>query len=429
MKQSLKQKQKLSINLTFNLQKQIELLSNTDFEIRCDIEDLITEFCKDSNNKKIAFFRDEVLADRYRNAINPNLKNNFLDFQIDQENNLKDKLLEQLYVSPVSGHETLIGEILIDSIQDNGRLDPELEYIHIKKLIKEDFLLDVNNAKIDSILKIIQSFDPPGCGYKSIEESLDIQIDNLELKTNEKNQIKQSLGSLISQEISIGDLNPLIRNHISKLNLNQGLNFGSDKDLYVRPDLIAFSQKDLWHVSLNDDFMIKELIEIIRNKLNTKNSKKIIEAKSFLKGLEKRQQTLFLVSEFIVTFQTKYLNNESNRKPISNKMVAEALKLSESTISRIVKNKFIQLPDKIIPLKNLLQKKVNKKKEGKDIAAEELKKIIKLLISDEDSSRPLSDENLRNLLLNKYLINIARRTVSKYRNEAGINSARLRKVN
>ena len=428
MKQSLRQKQKLSLNLTFNLQEQIKLLSYSDFEIRCNIDDLITEFCKKSENKKIVFFRDEVLTDKYRNAINPNLRNDFLQFQIDEEKNLKEKLLEQLFVSPVTDYETLIGEILIDSIQDNGRLDPDLEYKDIKKIVKEDYSLEIDNTKIDSILEMIQNFEPPGCGYRSIEESLKIQIDNLDLPADEQNKIKQSLKSIINQEIKIEDLNPAIRKQIYKLNFNQGLNFGSNKDLYVRPDLIAFAQKNLWHVSLNDEFIIKELIEIIKNELKTANNKKVIEAKSFLKGLEKRQQTLFLVSEFIVMTQSEYLSKESNRKPISNKMVAEALKLSESTVSRIVNNKYLQLPDKIIPLKELFQKKVNKDKDGNDVTPKELIKLIKLLISYEDSKKPLSDENVRELLVKEYQINVARRTVTKYRKEAGIHSTRLRKI-
>ncbi len=429
MKQRLDQKQKLSLNLTFNLQKQIELLSYSDFEIRCKIDDLISEFCKDSDHKKLVFFRDEVLADKYRNAINPKLNNDFSEFQIVHEKNLKEKLLEQLYVSPLKGYETLIGEILIDSIQDNGRLDPELEYKDIKKIVKEDYLLDINDAKINSILKMIQNLDPPGCAYRSIEESLNIQIDNLNLISSEQNTIKQALRSLINQEIRIEDLNPGIRKQIHKLNLDQGTNFGSNKDFYLKPDLIAFSQKNLWHVSLNDEFMIQEIIEIIKNELNTPNSKRVIEAKSFLKGLEKRQQTLFLVSEFIVTTQSNYLNKESNRKPISNKVIAEALKLSESTISRIVRNKHLQLPDKIIPLKRLLQKKVNKNNEGKDITPKELQKLIKLLVSDENAKQPLSDESLRITLLKKHQIQIARRTITKYRKQAGIHSTRLRKIN
>ncbi len=86
MKQHLKQKQKFSLNLTLNLQKQIELLSQSGFEIRSNLDDLIHEFCKESNNKKIKYFRDEVLLDRFRHSINPDLQSNSLELPIHQKN-------------------------------------------------------------------------------------------------------------------------------------------------------------------------------------------------------------------------------------------------------------------------------------------------------------------------------------------------------
>ena len=429
MKQSLRQKQKLSLNLTLNLQKQIELLSQSGFEIRSNLDDLISEFCKESNNKKINYFRDEVLVDRFRHSINPHLQGNALELYIDQENDLREKLLEQLIVSPFKEYETLIGEIIIDSILDNGRLDPELEYKDIKKMVREDFSININDTKIESILHLIQNFDPPGCAYRSIEESLEIQVNNLRLEKKEQKKIIKSLTSLVNKEMKIEDLNPETKTQIDKLNLNQGLNFGSNKNLYVRPDLLAFSQKNSWQVVLNDDFMNKDLIEQIKKEIESSNNERVLEAKSFLRGLERRQQTLFLVGQYILVKQNEYLNNNADRRPIINRDIAKALGISESTVSRIVRNKYIQLPNKVIPLKKLMQRKVNKNKEGSDVTPKELKKFITILISEENSNQPLSDENLRTLLSSKYLIKVARRTITKYRKEAGIGSTRIRRFN
>ena len=429
MKLSLKQKQKLSLNLTLNLQKQIELLSLSGFEIRSDLEDLISEFCKDSDNKKLTYFKDEIRTDKLRQSLNPDLDNNFYEISIGAETDLHEKLLEQLIVSPLSEYETLIGEIIIDSILDNGRLDPELEYKDIKRMVKEDFNLTVNDKKIENILRLIQNFDPPGCAFRSIEESLEVQVANLGLeKKEQEKEIMKSLNSLLNEEINKEELDPIIRKQIEKLNLNQGLNFGSNKNLYVRPDLIAFLNKDVWQVSLNDDFMSKELIEIIKAELESSKSEKVLEARSFLKGLERRQQTLFLVGQFILNAQSQYLNKNSDKKPIVNKEVAKALAISESTVSRIVRNKYIQLPDRLIALKELLQKRVNKIEEGKDVSPQELKHYITEFISKENSKKPLSDENLRSILSSEYQIKVARRTVTKYREEAGIGSTRVRKV-
>ena len=429
MKLSLKQKQKLSLNLTLNLQKQIELLSLSGLEIRSDLEDLISEFCKDSDNKKLNYFKDEIRTDKLRQSLNPDLEHNFYELLIDHEKDLHEKLLEQLMISPLKEYETLIGEIIIDSILDNGRLDPELEYNDIKRIVKEDFNLIVDDKKIEAIIELIQNFDPPGCAFRSIEESLRVQVANLGLEKKEYEEIiMQSLNSLLNQEISKEELDPDVKNQIEKLNLNQGLNFGSNKNLYVRPDLIAFSNKDAWQVSLNDDFMNKELIEIIIAEIESSKNEKVVEARSFLKGLEKRQQTLFLVGQFIINKQNQYLNKTSDKKPIVNKEIAKALAISESTVSRIVRNKYIQLPDRLIALKELLQKKVNKSEEGKDVTPQELKQYISEFISKENSNKPLSDENLRSILSSKYQIKVAWRTISNYREEAGIGSTRVRKV-
>ncbi len=429
MKQSLSQKQKFSLNLTLNLQKQIELLSQSGFEIRSNLDDLIYEFCKESNNKKINYFKDEVLVDRFRHSINPDLHSNALELSIDQEKNLREKLLEQLITSPLKEYEILIGEVIIDSILDNGRLDPELEYKDIKRIVREDFYINIKDTNIESVLHLIQNFEPPGCAYRSIEESLEIQVKNLKLEKKEQNNIIKTLTSLVNQEIKIEDLSTETKIQIEKLNFNQGLNFGSNKNLYVRPDLIAFSLKNSWQVALNDNFMNKGLIEAIKEEIESSNNEKVLEAKSFLRGLERRQQTLFLVGQYILTKQNEYLNNNADRKPLTNRDIAKDLEISESTVSRIVRNKYIQLPNKVIPLKELIQRKVNKNEQGSDVTPKELKNFITTLISEEKSNQPLSDENLRALLSSKFLIKVARRTVTKYREEAGIGSTRIRRSN
>ena len=427
MKQSLRQKNKLSLNLTSNLKEQIKLLSLSGLDIRYNLDELIAEFCKGSVDKRIVYFRDEVLTDRLGSALYSDPKPNFSELSIDHEKSLRDKLMEQLVLSPLKEYETLIGEIIIDSILDNGRLDPELKYSDIKRIINEDFDLKINDQKIESVLKVIHNLDPPGCGYRSIEESLTIQVNSLGLEKVEHAKVMKSLTSLIDQKIKIEDLSSEVKIQINKLNLNQGLNFGSNKNLYIKADLIVFLQNNEWKVSLNDKFMNEGLIQAIKKEIESSKLKKVVEMKSFLQGLERRQQTLFLVGQYVMTKQSQYLNKNSDKQPISNKEIARALGISESTVSRIVKNKYIQLPDKLILLKDLLQKKVNRNNKGKDITPEELKYFISLLISRENSKKPLSDENLRNLLSTQHLVNIARRTVTKYRIEAGFGSTRARK--
>ncbi|MBV06111.1 MAG: hypothetical protein CMD53_02055 [Gammaproteobacteria bacterium] len=428
MKQSLKQKQKLSLSLTVNLQNQIKLLSLSGFEIRSKLEDLILEFCNDKEDKKIAFFQDELLIDKYKNIINSQAGNNLAEIPIDSSINLKEKLIEQLMISNLKDFEMLIGEYLIDSIQENGRLEPEIDFQDITKIVEEDFNLTISTKEIEKVLKEIQHFDPPGCGYRSIFESLKVQINCLDISQEEGIELNHALKLLLEEKVALEDLDQKTRRNIKILNFDPGLNFGSNNESYIRPDLIALYENRNWHVSLNDNFMPKELIQRIRDKIGSEKIDKNHEAKSFLRGLERRQQTLLVVAQYIVSIQSDFLSKESSKRPLSIKEIAKSLQISESTVSRIVNNKYIQFPDKLILLKNILQKRVNIYAKGEDVTPKQLIRYIGDLISEEDKKRPLSDELIKNCLSKDYSIFLARRTVTKYRIESGYESSRIRKV-
>ena len=275
------------------------------------------------------------------------------------------------------------------------------------------------------MLSIIQNFDPPGCAFRSIDESLSIQINNLDLEAKEKLELKERIQDLVSNKISLQDLPDHLKEVLLKLSLNLGGSFGQSSKNYIRPDLIAIRDKNLWHVSLNDDFMSRDLIEKIKDKVESSN-KDDGSSISFLIGLERRQQTLFIVAKFLVETQEKFLNKKAKKRALSNKQVANYLKISESTISRIVRNKYIQFPDKIIPLKDLLEKRLNKPDRGKDITLSDLRFLIEKLVSMEDKLNPLSDENLKFQLENEFDILLSRRTIAKYRQELKIPPSRLR---
>ena len=424
MKQSLKQKQKLSLNITANLGNQIKLLSLSGFEISSKLNELIENYLLE-DDKQIKYFKDEFLIDQYKNTLysNDGIENRFnLDTN---QTELKQKLFDQLAIESLNQIENLIGEFLIDSVEDNGRLDPELNYEDIKKIVLEDFHTHIEDHDIDAVLSIIQNFDPPGCAFRSIDESLSIQINNLDLQAKEKLELKERIQDLVSNKISLQDLPDHLKEVLLKLSLNLGGSFGQSSKNYIRPDLIAIRDKNLWHVSLNDDFMSQDLIEKIKDKVESSN-KDDGSSISFLIGLERRQQTLFIVAKFLVETQEKFLNKKAKKRALSNKQVANYLKISESTISRIVRNKYIQFPDKIIPLKDLLEKRLNKPDRGKDITLSDLRFLIEKLVSMEDKLNPLSDENLKFQLENEFDILLSRRTIAKYRQELKIPPSRLR---
>ena len=251
------------------------------------------------------------------------------------------------------------------------------------------------------MLQIIQNFEPPGCAFRNINESLFIQIENLELSNGEKITLKETLENLIEGKVEIHQLPHKIKKNLDKLSLNPTGSFGSTTQNYIRPDLVAIKDKNEWQVSLNDEFMSKELLERVKSKINYVENEKLITSKSFLNG-------------------------KAGKRAISNKEIADKLELSTSTVSRIVRNKYIQLPDKVVPLIALLERRINKHKEGKDVTEEDLQILLGQIIQNEDKSKPLSDENLKFALKDNFGVILSRRTIAKYRLELEIPSSRER---
>tara|TARA_Y100000741_G_scaffold361429_1_gene345384 strand:+ start:541 stop:1851 length:1311 start_codon:yes stop_codon:yes gene_type:complete len=426
VKQGLKQKQKLSLNLTANLGEQIKLLSLSGFEISSQLNDLIKDFFLEDEDKKVSYFQDELKVDQYKNVLSADNYSNIEKLQND-EIDLKENLLNQFELLPLNDIEFLIGQVLIDSIEENGRLDPELEFDDIKRIVYEDFNIIIQDQIIEKILDRIQNLDPPGCAFRNIRESLDVQIKHLDINKETKALLETNLDQIIENKINLKEIPQDLKTNLLKLSLNPGGSFGSHTEFYTRPDLVAIKTKDSWNVSLNDNFMSQDLIERIKNKVEKSKDKNKHEAKSFLKGLERRQQTLYLVAEVIVNIQSDFLNGSSKKKALSNKEIAELLNISPSTVSRIVRNKYIQLPNELTTLKSLLKKRVNKQNQSINITSEDLKLFIDEIVTSENKKSPLSDENIKKVLEEKLDINIARRTISKYRLELNIPSTRKRK--
>ena len=425
MKQSLRQNQKLSLNVTASLGNQIKLLSLSGFEISTKLNELINDYF-DEEDKSVSHFRNEYLIDKYRNILDQGDYLNSLSEEV--ESDLQKQLLDQLEVSPLDEMQILVGQFLIDSVEGNGRLDPALDFQDIKRIVFEDFGVTITDEYIEDILVLIQNFEPAGCAYRDINESLSIQVDNLGISPKEREELKENLTNLIQEKINIEQISETIRNNLKKLSLNPAGKFGVTTENYVRPDVMAIkdTELDTWHVSLNDDFMSKELLKIINDKIDSSQSDKSYDSKSFLKGLERRQQTLLVVSEFLIEAQKNFLDGRAGKRAISNKEISENLNISQSTVSRIVRNKYLQLPNQLLLLRDLLQRRVNKRNEGSDVTSEDLKFLIEELVNNEDKSLPYSDEYLRIKLKEKFKVSLSRRTVAKYRLDLNIPSSKAR---
>ena len=423
MKQGLKQKQRLALNVTASLGNQIKLLSLTGFAISTKLNELINDYFEEED-KKVAHFRDEYLIDKYKNILN---QGDYLNTLTEEsESDLQKQLLDQLEIAPLNEIQSLVGQFLIDSVEANGRLDPQLDFEDIKEMVLVDFGKSVSDKYIQDVLRLIQNFEPVGCAYRNINESLTIQIENLEINASEKLDLHENLQSLVQEKIELDKISEKTKNNLRRLSLNPAGCYGETSQNYVRPDVLAIEDQNTWYVSLNDDFMSKELLQAINDKIDSSDSANKYDSKSFLKGLERRQQTLLVVTEYLVEAQSNFLNGSSGKRAISNKEISENLNISQSTVSRIVRNKYLQLPDRLILLKDLLEKRVNKHKEGADVTSDDLKFLLKTIIENEDKSFPYSDEFIRLELEKKFKVTLARRTVAKYRCDLKIPSSKKR---
>jgi RNA polymerase sigma-54 factor len=423
VKQGLKQKQRLALNVTASLGNQIKLLSLTGFEISTKLNELINDYFEEED-KKVAHFRDEYLIDKYKNILN---QGDYLNTLTEEsESDLQKQLLDQLEIAPLNEIQSLVGQFLIDSVEANGRLDPQLDFEDIKEMVLVDFGKSVSDKYIQDVLRLIQNFEPVGCAYRNINESLTIQIENLEINASEKLDLHENLQSLVQEKIELDKISEKTKNNLRRLSLNPAGCYGETSQNYVRPDVLAIEDQNTWYVSLNDDFMSKELLQAINDKVDSSDSANKYDSKSFLKGLERRQQTLLVVTEYLVEAQSNFLNGSSGKRAISNKEISENLNISQSTVSRIVRNKYLQLPDRLILLKDLLEKRVNKHKEGADVTSDDLKFLLKTIIENEDKSFPYSDEFIRLELEKKFKVTLARRTVAKYRCDLKIPSSKKR---
>ena len=427
MKQGLKRLPKQTLSITPLLQNQIRLMSLSGKEIRKSLNQIIKDFYEEDKSKEFLLFKDLVFEDSFNKFLQT--KNQPLEYQneIPQEKDIKATLLDQLYLENLKEYEILIGEYLIDSINKEGRLDNNLDYEDVSLFVYETLNFKVGKKEIGKILFIIQNLEPVGCAYRTILESLLIQTDHLEIQTEEKEIIKIFLQKFSKEKADVSDLSPQIKKVLQKLRFNPCIQLNLNEVNYLRPDLIAIENSNKLEVTLNDPFLIESLTQKIKTFVKSTSSKKKKEALSFINGFERRQKTLLEVGKFIVSKQEKNLLGSKALIPLTLKQIATSVGVSESTVSRIVKSKYIQLPRRNISLSSLLEKKVTLRfSEGKEVSPSQLKGLIKTIIQIEKKSKPFSDQKIQNYLKEKYKVSVARRTVAKYRQEAHILPSRQR---
>ena len=357
------------------------------------------------------------------------------------DESLSDHLIWQLNLAPLNDNQFLIGLSIIDSIDDKGM------FVAKAKDIQELMGGLVALEEVNLVLHLIQQFDPPGVGAANLTESLLIQLDQLPKNTKYLNEAQLLItnhsdlfGKNSVQQIhKISGYSVLVIEEamllLKTLCPYPGNNWNNDPIDYVIPDVRAFKFNGSWHVELNKDvipklsinFKYANLIERgDHGKDNEFIKQNLTEAKWFIKSIENRNETLLRVASCIVDAQKNYLNEGPEAmKPMILKDVANKLELHESTISRATNQKYISTPLGTYELKYFFSSHI-RTLDGEEFSSVAIRAILKKLIDSELSSHPLSDNKLSSLL-NDMGINIARRTVTKYREGMGVTSSSERK--
>ena len=347
--------------------------------------------------------------------------------------NIIDELISQIETENFSKELKEVAKEIIFNLDKNGFLDTELE------LIADKF--DINISEIDEVRKQIMCLSPKGVAAKNLKEYLIFQIGDENKISTEILQnhfddfISQNIASIEKKLIYSKDKVKAALNQISEKNFSPI--FDNDTNsISLYPDAIVKNKNEKWLILINDKFLNKYQIsnDYMEAAMSSKSSK---EEKSFLKNhisnaqaildtLNYRSSTLKNVIEEILLVQGEYLLGSIDYlKPLKLEDIAKKLDMDISTISRVIKNKYIDTSIGIVSLKSFFASEIIKST-GKIGSSNELQKAISKIIKEENKKSPLSDKKIAEILLkNDFLI--ARRTVSKYRKILNIRNAQKRK--
>ena len=412
-------KQKQSIKLTPSLKKSIDLLQLSRFELIKKIENEIIE------NPFLE--KQDIDYDQSFNAQD-------FDFEIESKITLREKLIDQLNDFDLSKKDKQISKTIIDCIDESGMLTEDTSEIEeISNFI-------FTELEIESVLKnIIHKLHPYGVGFRSYKECISIQIRNSNISESQKILINKILvnknldnleeikSKLVKDGAKTQDVNKAI-NEIKNCDLSPGLNF--EKTQYIETDLklfiknneikVEFIEDSFPIISTDDDLIEKVKKELKKNK-NKDLSKKIDEAKWLLRSVKKRNDTVQKVGQFICLKQISFFDeNPLKINTLTNKQIAGELGVHPSTVSRILRNKYIETPKGVMPLKSLLISSVSK---TRNVSPLQLMKLIEDIVKSE--KKPKSDKKIA-IELNKRGFGLARRTITKYRKKNNIPSSRNR---
>lgn len=366
----------------------------------------------------------------------------YLQANLHGSTSLRDHLQWQLDMAPFTPMEAEIAAHLIDAINEDGYLEtwPEI----LARLVET---LGVTAETVEGVLRTVQEFDPTGVGARDLAECLKLQL----LQRQAREPGIQAALTLVDRHIGLlarRDAAVIARSAglplaevqaalalIQTLQPHPGRPFQAHESSYVAPDVFVTKKDGRWRVALNPEhaprLRINSLYQSMIRRADTSRDQLTLkshlqEARYFINSLEARNETLLRVAQCIVEEQRAFLEyGEEAMRPLVLRDIAEQLGIHESTVSRATANKYMLTPRGLYELKYFFSSHVQTT-QGGVCSATAIQAMIKRLITAEDSSKPLSDSTLSDLLL-KEGIQVARRTVAKYREGLGIPPSHERK--
>jgi len=339
---------------------------------------------------------------------------------------LSQHLLWQFLMTSPSRKEKKIGSLIIGNLNRDGYLE-----ISVEEIAR---MSDSDTKKVEKVLSLLQTFDPVGICARDLKECLLLQTKHLKIDdTLLINIITDHLGHLEKRNYKAicKALKTSIENVIAAVNVIQGLEpkpgreFSDENPQYITPDIYVYKIENDFVVMLNDDGLPKLRVSSFYKKTISRGNKISGEAEDYIqdklrsaawliKSIHQRQKTIYRVMESILKFQHDFFEKGiSQLKPMVLRDVAQDIDMHESTISRVTTNKYAYTPQGIFELKYFFNSSI-RRVHGGTIASASVQDKIKKIIAGEDPKNPFSDDKISKLLQDSH-INIARRTVAKYR--------------
>ncbi|MDX1609337.1 MAG: RNA polymerase factor sigma-54 [Halofilum sp. (in: g-proteobacteria)] len=357
---------------------------------------------------------------------------------------LRDHLLEQLHLSSLGERDRLIAAVIIESVRDDGYLEDSLEDI-IEGMARDG--IEVEHDEAEAVLHLVQQFDPPGIAARDPQECMALQLQLLPDDTPGLETACRIVGEHLAL-LAAHDFNGLRKALkvgrdeleqgvavIQSLDPHPGSRISPETAQYIVPDVFVRKERGVWRVRLNPDIAPRLRVNSTysdmvrradRSADNTFLRDHLQEARWFIRSLHSRNETLLRVATAIVERQRPFLDyGEEAMKPLVLRDIAEHLDMHESTISRVTTEKYMHTPRGILEFKYFFSSHVSTA-DGGECSATAIRAMVKKLIAAEDTRKPLSDQRIAGLL-GEQGINVARRTVAKYRESMTIPPSNERK--